>query len=134
MLNKKNFVCERCGECCRVYTVILSENDIQNISSLGYSLDSFAVIDTDPKEGTKTILKREKDGCIFLSYNGGKALCKIYKNKPSICKTYPFFHKEVISCKPHDLVKGSFLYKRTLEKGTDKKGIDAEKILANIHP
>jgi Fe-S-cluster containining protein len=109
---KNAFVCERCGECCTVYTVVLSPEDIKNIEALGFAKSHFAVYNPDRKEGVEFTLKRIGGKCIFLEYKDAKASCKIYEKRPAICKVYPFFQDEVTSCKPHDLVKGSFLFKR----------------------
>jgi len=106
MLNKKNFKCQRCGECCKVYTIVLDAEDIKKIISLGYPKNLFAEKDYNPEDSsTQYILKRENGKCIFLKFKHNKAYCEVYKNRPKICKIYPFFKKEVSSCKPKDLVK-----------------------------
>ena len=106
MITKKNFKCERCGECCKAYTVILDDEDIKNIISLGYEKESFAEKDLNPENAEiRYVLKRDHGQCIFLQYANNKATCLIYEQRPKICKIYPFFHEKLISCKPKELSK-----------------------------
>lgn len=112
MLTKNNFTCERCGECCKVYTVVLNDEDIHRIRKLGYSLDFFAQQDLDPENRKlQYVLKREDGKCIFLLFKNNEIYCKIYENRPEICKIYPFFHEEIVSCKPKELLKNQHFYK-----------------------
>lgn len=112
MLNKNNFKCQRCGECCKAYTVVLHEQDIKKIKQLGYSKDFFAIKDYNPEYSTtQYVLKRENSKCLFLRFKDNQAYCEIYKNRPRICRIYPFFKEEISSCKPQNLVKNHNFYK-----------------------
>lgn len=38
-----------------------------------------------------TIIKTKSNGeCIFYSRHAGKGVCGMYRNRPDVCKTYPF--------------------------------------------
>lgn len=112
MLNKNNFKCERCGECCKTYTVVLYGEDIKDIEKLGYPKEFFTEKDYNTEESTaQYVLKRENGQCIFLKLKNNEPFCEIYENRPKICRIYPFFKEEISSCKPKDLVKKPHFYK-----------------------
>ena len=93
MLNPKTFKCETCGECCIKYIVKLNDNDIEKIKKLGFNEKEFVERDEHICE---FVLKKNDKGCVFLDNNS----CKIYNDRPSVCKMYPFMGDEVSSCKP----------------------------------
>ena len=95
MLDPKTFRCERCGECCNKYIIKLSRKDIREIEKLGYK-DFY---EYDRIIGSN-VLKKVNHECIFIKKKGGKYLCQIYRSRPLVCKRYPFFKKDVKSCKP----------------------------------
>lgn len=101
---KKNFTCKRCGSCCnppRLY-----KPDIERIKKLNYK----DFIYTDNLNNT--YLKDKKGLCMFLK-KGKTAECKIYKNRPKVCRLYP---SELAngSCKPITLAFDKFLEKRRI--------------------
>jgi Fe-S-cluster containining protein len=99
MLTKKNFKCKRCGQCCSPY-VILSEKDIKKIEELGHKREDF-ITESYFKPNAK-IIRQINGNCMFLAFSdGGEASCKIYSNRPEICRRYPFISLDKLSdCKP----------------------------------
>lgn len=95
-VNKKSFVCRRCGSCCKPL-VIVTKVDIARLKKTGRKEADFVMSD-----GRKKVLKNT-GRCIFLSFSGRKAFCKVYEYRPKICRTYPFFKKEIFDCKPKSL-------------------------------
>src|SRR3989338_6493312 len=109
---KENFKCDRyCGECCKKMLVNVDSKDIKRIERLGYKKNDFVMEDVfDPK---RKFLKKQKNGwCGFLEKDkNGKYSCKIHKNRPKICRDYPFFPgtpKKIKSCLPEDLYPNVF--------------------------
>jgi len=109
---KENFKCDRyCGECCKKLLVEISNKDIKSIEKLGYKKDDFIMEDVfNPK---RKFLKKQKNGwCVFLEKEkDGKYTCKIHKDRPKICRDYPFFPgtpKKIKSCLPEDLYPNVF--------------------------
>ena len=109
---KENFKCDRyCGECCKKLLVEISNKDIKSIEKLGYKKDDFIMEDVfNPK---RKFLKKQKNGwCVFLEKEkDGKYTCKIHKDRPKVCRDYPFFPetpKEIKSCLPKDLYPNVF--------------------------
>ena len=102
---KQSFQCNRyCGECCKKLSVMVSKEDIKNITKLGYKKEDF--LDEDLLSINKFMLKRNNDGCTFLKQNkDGMYSCSIHKNRPKTCRQYPFFGKEkaIDSCLPEDM-------------------------------
>jgi Fe-S-cluster containining protein len=47
--------------------------------TIGIGTDRVTIIDTKPN-----------GECRFYSRHAGKGVCDIYKNRPDVCKTYPF--------------------------------------------
>ena len=105
VFTKESFQCNRyCGECCKKLSVLVSKEDIKNITKLGIKKEDF--LDRDLLSINKFMLKRDKDGCIFLKqHKDGKYSCSIHKNRPKTCRQYPFFGKEkaIDSCLPQDM-------------------------------
>ena len=102
MLDVATFVCDRrCGECCKLMTVVLSSEDISRIEGAGHSQDSFVKISGDVREGRR-ILKHKRDGgCVFLERDAeGLFSCSIRSSRPSVCRKYPFFGDPVTDCRP----------------------------------
>jgi Fe-S-cluster containining protein len=93
---KKDFVCRRCGACCKPL-VIVTASDIGRIKSMGYSEDFFVMSD-----GKKKVLRNDEK-CIFLGFSHGKAFCRVYSARPRICRKYPFFGKNIVDCRPKSL-------------------------------
>ena len=92
------FKCRKCAQCCMSEfgdnTVMVSPSQIGKICmGLGLKRDDFVVpMPSDDRDEDGNIhtfewaLKKNGD-CIFLK----EKLCEIYKCRPFICKTYPFY-------------------------------------------
>jgi Fe-S-cluster containining protein len=92
------FKCRKCAQCCKSEfgdnTVIVSPSQIRKIcDSTGLKRDDFVIPtpsdDRDENGNIHTfewVLKKNSD-CIFLK----EKLCEIYKCRPFICRTYPFY-------------------------------------------
>jgi Fe-S-cluster containining protein len=97
MINKENFKCVRCADCCK-FTVILDKQDLKKIKTNLKDYEKYINLETDPPR-----IKLKNDKCIFLDNNNTtKSSCKIYAFRPKICKRYPFFKgiKNLETCKP----------------------------------
>ena len=98
MLTQNNFKCKQCGECCRPI-VGLKKEDIKRIKTLGLKKKEFAVYDKEIKMYT---LKQINNVCMFLRRQRDKFTCKIYDQRPDICRKYPFvpIKENASDCKP----------------------------------
>lgn len=110
MITKESFQCNRyCGHCCKKLIIRVSKEDIGRIRKLGYKEQEF--LERDLAYRNKFVLKRDKNGCVFLKkHKDGKYSCIIYKNRPKTCRQYPFFgkNKVVKSCLPKDMFPSAF--------------------------
>ncbi len=99
MLTKKNFVCKRCGECCKP-VVLITKEEINLIKAAGFS--DFLTLDPIHPENGYVAIKKNDDGyCIFFDKNNKK--CIIYRVRPDVCRLYPFSQKDVLEtndCRP----------------------------------
>ncbi len=78
--------CRQCAECCRVTEAEIYEKDIASLSkNLGISRKEFLEQYTQAGTDGELILKRTKDGCVFLSGND----CTIYEFRPKTCEGFP---------------------------------------------
>ena len=101
MLNKDNFSCENCGECCKYYTVKLTEEEVKEIENLGFIRSEFCEPDDFDLDMGSFALLRPDGQCIFLTERNKKYYCKIYEKRPKICKDYPFNGVDFAEyCKP----------------------------------
>jgi len=101
MLDPKTFACERCGECCIKYIVKLSKADIKKIKKLGYDEKEFVEIDEHLPEPDRFVLKKSDYSCVFLLKDKkGEFSCRVYDNRPTVCRMYPFLENGVETCKP----------------------------------
>lgn len=102
ILSKENFNCNRrCGKCCKQALVRVSRADIKRIKNSGHQPEEFLMNDLAMQD--RLLLKVDEKGCIFLKkHNDGRYSCTIYKDRPKICRQYPFFGKEnkIKSCFP----------------------------------
>lgn len=77
--------CKKCGQCCLNTEMMLSEDDIERLESLGYSRQEFTV------EKRGFIFLRNINGhCFFL--NPATMKCKVYDYRPTGCKFYPIIY------------------------------------------
>ncbi|MBN2734941.1 MAG: YkgJ family cysteine cluster protein [Methanomicrobiaceae archaeon] len=102
-IKKTGFQCKMCGECCTNQSedsnlVLVSAQEIRAvIEATGMEWDDIA----EPYPETFTekgcictfawCLRRKDRQCIFLDE---KNKCRIYQNRPWICRTYPFMLTE----------------------------------------
>jgi Fe-S-cluster containining protein len=100
----KKFICKRCGQCCR--SPRLYKADIERIKKAGYKEKDFIYTDNF----NNNYIKDKKDWCMFL-IKGKKAKCKIYKERPKICRQYPSGLVNG-SCKPLESAFDRFLAKK----------------------
>lgn len=79
--NRRLFECVRCGNCCRLGFIELTDEDIRRIEGEGhmgfYNLT---------KSGEKK-LKKSDGKCVFLVGDS----CSIYESRPEVCRRFPFF-------------------------------------------
>ena len=131
----QTFVCHRgCGYCC-TNIVVLTKQDIARIKKMGFQEKDF--IETDSL-GRKR-LKRDKyeDAfCHFFAWKkgskdiGGKeAVCTIYKNRPEVCRKYPFFEDAVGECCPPKLFLEGKLYQYVTTEPFEGKRLEKAKPL-----
>lgn len=86
-----DFVCRRCGACCRIKDGIVRVDDaeIKSISTfLGMDEAAFIERETEVAPDRKSLMLRSRpDGsCVFLSEEN---LCRINPVKPRKCSTFP---------------------------------------------
>jgi len=74
-----------CFKCCLETEMILSEDDIRRIESLGYRREEFC----EYRDGFYR-LKNVDGHCVFLDVESGR--CKIYRHRPTGCRTYPVIY------------------------------------------
>jgi Fe-S-cluster containining protein len=93
--------CVRCGRCCTQFGVCLTPSDVKRISS-ATGMAPIEFIDLIPDYADREreepailigqelyilVLKRNPDNVCFF-YNGSG--CRIYGNRPSLCRSFPF--------------------------------------------
>lgn len=98
IIRKIGFKCIRCAQCCMGEygdnTVMIFPHEIRKIcEKTGLEIKDVVIPtpsdDMDSEGNIHTfewVLKKNKD-CIFLN----KGLCRVYDNRPHICRTYPFY-------------------------------------------
>ena len=79
-----------CGDCCRdsqsrERRILLTEADVRQIEKLEVGIEFCSKDEKTAGPYTHKMAKKDGD-CVFLSNN----LCIIYKNRPLICRFYPF--------------------------------------------
>jgi len=80
---KLMFTCSRCGKCCEMTEMELSEEDAERLESVGHSREEFSLVGEDgiPR------LRNVGDWCYF--YDSAERLCRVYTNRPTGCRLYP---------------------------------------------
>ena len=91
-VDRENFTCKMCGECCRIKDGIVRVNNVEisRIAAfLGMSEGDFIEKETEVSPDRKSlILRSRKDGaCVYLT---DANLCAINPVKPDKCSTFPF--------------------------------------------
>jgi Fe-S-cluster containining protein len=79
-----NWNCIRCGECCRLYSVVINFHEwLRIVKSFGVE-HTAAGLD-------KLFIRRRSDGsCVFLQTNSFVSLCTLQRTKPKACQLWPF--------------------------------------------
>lgn len=98
------FTCTQCGNCCSgpPGAVWIDEGDERAIAAeLGLDRERFLASYTRPI-GSRRSLVEVRDGdrhdCVFLERGpDGKAHCRIYRARPSQCRTWPFWPENLAS-------------------------------------
>ncbi len=156
LLNKKSLEnpCSECNAlCCKNYAVTLTSFDILRIYKKISSFDFIDLVNSDnfdtclaqniiffekkiPKEYYLTLKRKRNGSCIFL---GKDNLCTIYKERPMVCRLYPFkfengeiLAKEQIRCQHNwqlssEMKKNLFKIKEQQQKELKLFGILARK-------
>jgi hypothetical protein len=82
--------CTACANCCRVATTQVTERDSEHLAKyLRIKLSDFLSDYTVETEEEGRILKRDKNGCVFLDGN----LCSVYDARPNTCELFPHLVK-----------------------------------------
>lgn len=82
--------CTACANCCRVATTQISQRDAEDLARhLGVRLNDFYRDYTLETADEGRILKRDKEGCVFLQGN----LCSVYEARPQTCQLFPHLVK-----------------------------------------
>jgi Fe-S-cluster containining protein len=99
-LNKDNFNCTKCGQCCRPI-VLVNKEEILKIEELGLKQKEFVDVDPLNEDEKNNALKQVNGVCMFLKRKDEEYYCSIYNHRPSICRKYPFFENEKLKdCRP----------------------------------
>ncbi|RLF16820.1 MAG: YkgJ family cysteine cluster protein [Thermoprotei archaeon] len=80
----RSWKCIRCGRCCIVYSVPLTIKEAINLTRKYGNV----VIE---RSGKQILRSKPNSECIFLLWRGGEAFCKIYFERPLVCKLYPLY-------------------------------------------
>jgi Fe-S-cluster containining protein len=80
-----SFICQKCGKCCSIFRIFLTENDIVKIEKLGYAREEFVDYYKERK-----VISRINNNCFFVKFDKeGSGLCGIYKHRPISCRMSP---------------------------------------------
>lgn len=84
---KKEFICNRCGECCKAPGyVFVSGKELESISKfLKINSEKFKQDYCRDEEPYLTLKVKEDAACIFLTDKG----CLIHEVKPKQCRQFP---------------------------------------------
>ena len=78
--------CTACANCCRVTEVGITERDVEKLAKfIGVSESEFMAQYTAVDKSGALILKRNKEGCVFLEGD----LCSVYEARPQNCANFP---------------------------------------------
>ena len=82
--------CTACANCCRVATTQVTERDVERLARhFSLSVPAFLGEYTVETEDEGRILKRDRNGCVFLEGN----LCSVYEVRPGTCELFPHLVK-----------------------------------------
>ncbi len=82
---RQMFTCSRCGKCCEMTEMELSEEDIGRLERIGHSREEFSIVGED--NIPRLIVGR---WCYF--YDSDKRLCRVYESRPLGCRLYPIVY------------------------------------------
>ena len=99
------FECTQCGHCCtgaEGYVNFTDEEAEAMAHELGVSFDEFLRLYThDTPEGRSLTERPTEHGfdCVFLDRESspGRALCRVYRCRPTQCRTWPFWASNLTS-------------------------------------
>jgi Fe-S-cluster containining protein len=78
--------CLACANCCRVATARVTDRDVQRLAKfLGMKPAALVKEYTIKTEDEGRILRRNEQGCVFLSGNE----CTVYEGRPDTCRDFP---------------------------------------------
>gem|GEM_PF-256297 len=80
------FTCIRCGKCCTETEMLLLEEDIARLESLGHNRSEFSLIRRDGL----VQLKNVNGHCYF--FDPATRRCKVYEWRPLGCRFYPIIY------------------------------------------
>ncbi|MDO4627902.1 MAG: YkgJ family cysteine cluster protein [Planctomycetia bacterium] len=92
------FECKECGGCCSGAPgyVWLSEEEIENIATrLGLSVPDFEFRYVREVGNRKSLTEFPNGDCVF--YDRFHTNCKIYRDRPAQCRTWPFWESNLES-------------------------------------
>ncbi len=91
------FSCTRCGHCCTGAPgyVWVNEEEIQAIASFrGVTVEEATGLYTYVVPRGRTLRDNAEGGCVFYHNEQG---CTIYPVRPRQCRTWPFWHSNLVS-------------------------------------
>ena len=91
--------CQSCGACCRNELVYLDEEEVKTIESLGYNRENFLKKHSNGNDNYLSTKGDKMNSCYFLDEEDGDCSCRIYENRPSACKLFPFDDKALDFCR-----------------------------------
>jgi Fe-S-cluster containining protein len=84
--------CKRCGKCCLAEMVIFaSDNDRERWHTLGRQDIISCIENSGHQWAGDTVVDKDGNralGCMFLEYQNGFAICKIYETRPDVCRDF----------------------------------------------
>jgi len=101
------FECTKCGKCCTGFPgfVYLSEDDIESIAKF-LKMDKGSFIQKYTRnihvfeEPRLSLIEKPPYDCIFWN-----KVCTIYPVRPYQCRSYPFWKRNLISCREWEKVR-----------------------------
>lgn len=91
------FQCQGCGDCCRGpggYVWVTDEEARELAQALGMDFETFASTMLRRTPSGLALIDSGKGDCPLLLANGG---CKVYKNRPIQCRTWPWWDENLAS-------------------------------------
>jgi len=102
---KDQFVCQKCGECCRWSGhVLLTDTDISrlaaaaNLSETEF-IEKYTVLAANRSQ--LSLADQDDGSCILLD----DGLCRFYESRPAQCREFPFSWRVTEGCPGLDALK-----------------------------